>query len=113
MWGTQCWGMGHLGAGVICSNLRLDQANVRVQLPSGERVDSGLRKLGRWSAMALRPVVMPCSIRGRFLGVEASWVLACRFGHARGGDDGLGEERGGVYRAEGLSSDGLYAEGLW
>ncbi len=36
----------HLGAGVICSNLRLDQANVPVQLPDGARIDSGLRKLG-------------------------------------------------------------------
>lgn len=36
----------HLGAGVICSNLRLNQANVPVQLPDGSRIDSGLRKLG-------------------------------------------------------------------
>jgi NDP-sugar pyrophosphorylase family protein len=36
----------HLGAGVICSNLRLDQANVPVQMPDGSRVDSGMRKLG-------------------------------------------------------------------
>jgi len=36
----------HLGAGVICSNLRLDQADVAVQLPDGERISSGLRKLG-------------------------------------------------------------------
>ena len=36
----------HLGASVICSNLRLDQANVPAQLPDGSRVDSGLRKLG-------------------------------------------------------------------
>lgn len=36
----------HLGAGVICSNLRLDQAEVRVQLPDGSRTDTGLRKLG-------------------------------------------------------------------
>ena len=35
----------HLGAGVICSNLRLDQANVWVKLDEGS-VDSGLRKLG-------------------------------------------------------------------
>ena len=35
----------HLGAGVICSNLRLDQQNVPIKLPSGV-VDSGLRKLG-------------------------------------------------------------------
>lgn len=36
----------HLGAGVICSNLRLDQASVPVQMPDGSRIDSGLRKLG-------------------------------------------------------------------
>lgn len=35
----------HLGAGVICSNLRLDQQNVLMKLPAGV-VDSGLRKLG-------------------------------------------------------------------
>ena len=35
----------HLGAGVICSNLRLDQENVFVQTPDG-RVDSKMRKLG-------------------------------------------------------------------
>ena len=36
----------HLGAGVICSNLRLDQNPVPVALPDGSRQDSGLRKLG-------------------------------------------------------------------
>jgi bifunctional N-acetylglucosamine-1-phosphate-uridyltransferase/glucosamine-1-phosphate-acetyltransferase GlmU-like protein len=36
----------HLGAGATCSNLRLDQADVRVQLPDGSRTDTGLRKLG-------------------------------------------------------------------
>lgn len=36
----------HLGAGAICSNLRLDQANVPVALADGSRIDSGLRKLG-------------------------------------------------------------------
>lgn len=35
----------HLGAGVICANLRLDQKSVHVQTTAG-RVDSGLRKLG-------------------------------------------------------------------
>lgn len=35
----------HLGAGVICSNLRLDQAEVTVRLPSGP-VHTGLRKFG-------------------------------------------------------------------
>jgi NDP-sugar pyrophosphorylase family protein len=35
----------HLGAGAICSNLRLDQREVVVQLPQGP-VATGLRKLG-------------------------------------------------------------------
>jgi NDP-sugar pyrophosphorylase family protein len=35
----------HLGAGVICSNLRLDQAEVILRLASGE-VPTGLRKFG-------------------------------------------------------------------
>lgn len=36
----------HLGAGVICSNLRLDQTEVPVQHADGSRTSSGLRKLG-------------------------------------------------------------------
>lgn len=35
----------HLGAGAICSNLRLDRRDVAVRLPTG-RVDTGLRKFG-------------------------------------------------------------------
>jgi NDP-sugar pyrophosphorylase family protein len=35
----------HLGAGVICSNLRLDQADVRLHLPTGP-VETGLKKFG-------------------------------------------------------------------
>lgn len=35
----------HLGAGAICSNLRLDQAQVLVKLPTGT-VNTGLRKFG-------------------------------------------------------------------
>ena len=35
----------HLGAGVICSNLRLDHAKIPVRLPD-KMVDSGLIKLG-------------------------------------------------------------------
>lgn len=35
----------HLGAGAICSNLRLDQAEVTVRLPTGT-VSTGLRKFG-------------------------------------------------------------------
>ena len=36
----------HLGAGVICSNLRIDKGNVPVILPDGTKHCSGLRKLG-------------------------------------------------------------------
>lgn len=36
----------HLGAGVICANLRLDQKPVPVVSFSGERISSGMRKLG-------------------------------------------------------------------
>lgn len=36
----------HLGAGVICSNLRLDQGEVRVKLSDGSLASTGLRKLG-------------------------------------------------------------------
>ncbi|TVP80284.1 MAG: UDP-N-acetylglucosamine diphosphorylase [Puniceicoccaceae bacterium] len=36
----------HLGAGVICSNLRLDQADISVALPDGSKHPTGLRKLG-------------------------------------------------------------------
>lgn len=35
----------HLGAGVICANLRLDRKNVLLSLPEG-RIDSNMRKLG-------------------------------------------------------------------
>ncbi len=36
----------HFGAGVICSNVRLDQKNVAVQRPGGTMVDTGLKKFG-------------------------------------------------------------------
>lgn len=36
----------HLGAGVICSNLRLDQAPVLVIQPDGSKTKTSLRKLG-------------------------------------------------------------------
>ncbi|MFN3199114.1 MAG: UDP-N-acetylglucosamine diphosphorylase [Bradymonadia bacterium] len=36
----------HLGAGVICANLRLDQKPVPVTLADGSRASSGMRKLG-------------------------------------------------------------------
>ncbi len=66
----------HLGAGVICSNLRLDQGEVTVRLPSGT-VGTGLRKFGAilgdkaevgcnavlnpGSLLGPRSLVMPCT----------------------------------------------------
>lgn len=36
----------HLGAGVVLSNLRLDQRNVTIRVPGAAPVDTGMRKLG-------------------------------------------------------------------
>jgi carbonic anhydrase/acetyltransferase-like protein (isoleucine patch superfamily) len=36
----------HFGAGVICSNVRLDQKNVVIHLPDGGVVDTGRKKFG-------------------------------------------------------------------
>ncbi|CAA6678440.1 MULTISPECIES: UDP-N-acetylglucosamine diphosphorylase [unclassified Lentimonas] len=59
----------HLGAGVTCSNLRLDQANVPVQMSDGSRCDSGLRKLGALvgdaAEVGCNAVLNPGSILGR------------------------------------------------
>jgi UDP-N-acetylglucosamine diphosphorylase / glucose-1-phosphate thymidylyltransferase / UDP-N-acetylgalactosamine diphosphorylase / glucosamine-1-phosphate N-acetyltransferase / galactosamine-1-phosphate N-acetyltransferase len=59
----------HLGAGVICSNLRLDQTEVPVQLPDGSRTTSGLRKLGALvgdaAEVGCNAVLNPGSILGR------------------------------------------------
>lgn len=72
----------HLGAGVICSNLRLDQANISVRLP-GNAVDTGLRKFGAvlgdaaevgcnavlnpGTLLGPRALVMPCVNFGGYL----------------------------------------------
>jgi len=59
----------HLGAGVICSNLRLDQSEVPVQMPDGSRAKSGLRKLGALlgdaAEVGCNAVLNPGSILGR------------------------------------------------
>jgi len=59
----------HLGAGVICSNLRLDQAEVPVELADGSRPGSGLRKLGALlgdeAEVGCNAVLNPGSILGR------------------------------------------------
>jgi UDP-N-acetylglucosamine diphosphorylase / glucose-1-phosphate thymidylyltransferase / UDP-N-acetylgalactosamine diphosphorylase / glucosamine-1-phosphate N-acetyltransferase / galactosamine-1-phosphate N-acetyltransferase len=58
----------HLGAGVICSNLRLDQAEITVRLPAGV-VSTGLRKfgavLGDDSEVGCNAVLNPGTILGR------------------------------------------------
>lgn len=59
----------HLGAGVICSNLRLDQQPVRIRFPDGHVVDTGLRKLGALLGDAAEAgcnaVLQPGAILGR------------------------------------------------
>ena len=58
----------HLGAGVILSNLRLDQHPIRVRV-DGKRVDTGLRKLGGLlgdgAEVGCNSVLMPGSIIGK------------------------------------------------
>jgi NDP-sugar pyrophosphorylase family protein len=72
----------HLGAGVICSNLRLDQAEVILRLPEGV-VATGLRKFGAvlgdkaevgcnsvlnpGTLLGPRALVAPCTSFGGFL----------------------------------------------
>ncbi len=59
----------HLGAGVICSNLRLDQAQVQATLDDGALVPTGLRKLGAilgdHAEVGCNSVLNPGSILGR------------------------------------------------
>ncbi|MGZ0655079.1 UDP-N-acetylglucosamine diphosphorylase [Coraliomargarita sp. W4R72] len=59
----------HLGAGVICSNLRLDQANVPVILPDGSKHLTELRKLGALigdrAEVGCNAVLNPGSILGK------------------------------------------------
>jgi NDP-sugar pyrophosphorylase family protein len=72
----------HLAAGVICSNLRLDQGEVVIQLPAGP-VSTGLRKFGAvlgdkaevgcnavlnpGTLLGPRSLVMPCMSFGGYL----------------------------------------------
>lgn len=59
----------HVGAGVVLSNLRLDQANVRVRLPDRTKVDTGLRKfgaiLGDGAEVGCNAVLNPGTILGQ------------------------------------------------
>ncbi|MFZ5493959.1 MAG: UDP-N-acetylglucosamine diphosphorylase [Verrucomicrobiota bacterium] len=69
----------HLGAGAICSNLRLDQAEVVVKLPDGN-VPTGLRKfgaiLGDQAEVGCNAVLNP----GTLLGPRALVMPAMAFG---------------------------------
>ena len=72
----------HLGAGVICSNLRLDQSQVVLRLPAGS-IETGLRKFGAivgehaevgcnavlnpGTLLGPRALVMPCVNFGGYL----------------------------------------------
>ena len=72
----------HLGAGVICSNLRLDQGEVTVRLPT-RTVKTGLKKFGAvlgdkaevgcnavlnpGTLLGPRSLVMPCTPFGGYL----------------------------------------------
>lgn len=59
----------HLGAGVILSNLRLDQQPIRLHLPDGTIADTGLRKfgalLGDGAEVGCNAVLQPGAILGR------------------------------------------------
>ena len=65
----------HLGAGVICANLRLDRNNVLLTLPEG-RIDSIMRKLGamvaEYAEAGCNSVLQPGSIL-----MKRSIVLSC------------------------------------
>ncbi|MCC6414600.1 MAG: UDP-N-acetylglucosamine diphosphorylase [Opitutaceae bacterium] len=58
----------HLGAGVVCSNLRLDQAEITVDA-GGQRVKTGLRKFGaifgEGAEAGCNAVLMPGTLLGK------------------------------------------------
>tara|TARA_R110000850_G_scaffold261695_11_gene389834 strand:+ start:27 stop:719 length:693 start_codon:yes stop_codon:yes gene_type:complete len=60
---------GHLGAGVICSNVRLDRANVVIRDGSGGLINTGLRKFGAIvgdrTEVGCNTVLSPGSVLGR------------------------------------------------
>lgn len=59
----------HLAAGVICSNLRLDQQPVKLRLADGNVVDTGLRKfgalIGEGAEIGCNAVLQPGTVVGR------------------------------------------------
>ncbi len=75
----------HLGAGVICANLRLDQSPVIVQTPDG-RVDTGMRKLGALmgdcSEAGCNAVLQPGTILGKAAAVMPTLAFG---GYLEGG----------------------------
>ena len=76
----------HLGAGVILSNVRLDNNEVDVRADDGQRIGSGLRKFGAVIGDAVEigcnSVINPGSVIGRgcvlYPGSHWSGVLAAR-----------------------------------
>lgn len=69
----------HLGAGVICSNLRLDQAEVTVRLPGGV-ASTGLRKFGAILGDAAEAGCNAVLNPGTLLGPRALVMPAMAFG---------------------------------
>lgn len=59
----------HLGAGVVCSNVRLDRASVKVPDGAGGFLDTGLRKFGAIvgdrTEVGCQTVLSPGSVLGR------------------------------------------------
>lgn len=59
----------HLGAGVICSNVRLDRENVRVRTEGEGYLDTGLRKfgaiVGNRTEIGCNSVLSPGTVLGR------------------------------------------------
>jgi NDP-sugar pyrophosphorylase family protein len=59
----------HLGAGVICSNLRFDQKAVAVRDFTGQKIDTGIRKLGAllgdYAEVGCQSVLQPGAVLGR------------------------------------------------
>ena len=69
----------HVGAGVICANLRLDKQNIVLHLPEEGAVETGMRKLGAILAdeaqAGCNSVLQPGTIL-----MKKSIVLSCPFG---------------------------------
>ena len=59
----------HLGAGAVTSNVKSDKSLVKIHLPSGEGIDTGLKKLGAiigdMAEVGCNSVLCPGSVIGR------------------------------------------------